>query len=148
MNDNLLKKLEKIYERYNELEKLLSEPEVITDSSRYTAYIKEHGSLSKLASKYIQLTETRARKQETESLFAQENTDKELAEMVKDELGDLEKQEESIMDEIKGLFIAEDKTSSKNVIAEIRAGTGGEEAAIFAADLFRMYAKYAESQGW
>ncbi|MDE1889631.1 MAG: peptide chain release factor 1 [Planctomycetota bacterium] len=148
MNDNLLKKLEKIYERYNELEKVLSDPEVITDSSRYTSYIKEHGSLSKLASKYIQLTETRARKQETESLFAQENTDKELAEMVKDELGDLEKQEESIMDEIKGLFIAEDKTSSKNVIAEIRAGTGGEEAAIFAADLFRMYAKYAESQGW
>lgn len=148
MNDNLLKKLEKMYERYNELERLLSNPEVIADSNRYTTYIKEHGCLSKMVNKYTQLTETRAKKQEAEGLLTQEGTDKEFAEMARDELGELEKQEESIMEEIKGLFITDDKTYGKNVIAEIRAGTGGEEAAIFAADLFRMYTKYAENQGW
>lgn len=148
MNDRLLKKLEKIYERYRELEKLLSDPEVIADSSRYTAYIKEHGSLSKMANKYMQLTETLTKKKEAEGFLAQEGEDKELAKMAMDELGFLEKQEESLFDEIKGLFVTEDKISSKNVIAEIRAGTGGDEAAIFAADLFRMYTKYAENQGW
>lgn len=148
MNDNLLKKLEKMYERYNELERQLSDPEVIADSHRYTAYIKEHGSLSKMVNKYTQLTETLAKKREAEGLLTQEGTDKEFAEMARDELGELEKQEDSIMEEIKGLFITDDKTYCKNVIAEIRAGTGGEEAAIFAANLFRMYTKYAENQGW
>ncbi|MBW7899326.1 Peptide chain release factor RF1 [Candidatus Brocadiaceae bacterium B188] len=148
MNDKLLKKLERIYERYHELEKLLSDPEVIADASRYTAYIKEHGSLSKMVSKYLQLSETLTRKKETEGFLAQEGEDKELAKMALDELGVLEKQEESLFEEIKGLFVTDDKISGKNVIAEIRAGTGGEEAAIFAADLFRMYTKYAENQGW
>lgn len=148
MNDNLLKKLEKIYERYSELEKLLSDPEVISDSNRYTIYLKEHGSYSKMVNKYTQLIETRTRKRDAESLLNQEGIDKEFAEMAKDELGELEKQEEFLFDEIKNLFISDDRTSSKNVIAEIRAGTGGDEAAIFAADLFRMYTKYAENQGW
>jgi peptide chain release factor 1 len=148
MNDKLLKRLEKLSERYNELEKLLSSPEVIADSSRYAAYVKEHGSLSRMVNKYTQLTETIARKRETEGLIAQEGNDKELAKMAKEELGFLEKQEKALFDEIKGLFVTEDKISGKNVIAEIRAGTGGEEAAIFAADLFRMYTKYAENQGW
>ncbi len=148
MNDKLLKKLEKVNQRYQELEKLLSDPEVIADVSRYTAYIKEHGSLSKMVNKYTQLTETLVKKKETEGFLAQEGEDKELAKMAMDELGFLEKQEESLFDEIKGLFVTEDKISGKNVIAEIRAGTGGDEAAIFAADLFRMYTKYAENQGW
>ncbi len=148
MNDNLLKKLEKIYQRYIELEKLLSDPKIIADTGRYTTYMKEHGSLSKMVNKYLQLTETLSRKEETKCLLNQENADKELAEMAKDELGELERQEEVLFDEIKGLLVSDDRTSSKNVIAEIRAGTGGDEAAIFAADLFRMYTKYAESQGW
>ena len=126
MNDTLLKKLEKMHERYNELERLLSDPEVIADSNRYTTYIKEHGSLSKMVSKYTQMTETLAKKRETEGLLTQEGTDKELAEMARDELGELEKQEDAIMEEIKGLFITDNKTYGKNVIAEIRAGTGGE----------------------
>ncbi|MBE7545539.1 MAG: peptide chain release factor 1, partial [Planctomycetia bacterium] len=138
----------KTYERYNELEKLLSDPEILADSGRYTAYIKEHGSLVKMAGKYLQLTETLTKKKEAEGFLAQEGEDKELAKMARDELGCLEKQEESLFEEIKGLLVTADKISGKNVIAEIRAGTGGEEAAIFAADLFRMYTRYAESQGW
>ena len=147
MNEKLLKKLEQMYTRYNELEKLLSDPEVISDTGRYTAYIKEHGSLSKMAGKYQQLSEIISRKKETEGLLAQEE-DKEMAKMARDELGLLIKQEEDLFDEVKGLLVTEDTVSSKNVIAEIRAGTGGGEAAIFAADLFRMYTRYAENQGW
>ncbi|MEK7699792.1 MAG: peptide chain release factor 1, partial [Planctomycetota bacterium] len=147
MNEKLLKKLEQIYERHKELEKLLSDPEVISDSSRYTAYIKEHGSTSKMAGKYLQLAETISRKKETEGLLAQEE-DKEMAKMARDELYLLKKQEETLFDEIKGMFVTDDEIASKNVIAEIRAGTGGDEAAIFAADLFRMYTRYAENQGW
>lgn len=148
MNDNFLKKIEKIYERYHELEKLLSDPEVLADSGRYTSYVKEHGNLSKIAGKYLQFMETRTRMQEAKELLIQEKADKELVEMAKEELVELERQEVVIFEEIKGLCITEDKIASKNVIAEIRAGTGGEEAAIFAADLFRMYTKYAENQGW
>ncbi|MBF8276425.1 MAG: rf1 [Candidatus Brocadiaceae bacterium] len=147
MNEKLLKKLEQMYTRYNELEKLLSDPEVISDAGRYTAYIKEHGSLSKMAGKYQQLSEIISRKKETEGLLAQEE-DKEMSKMARDELGLLVKQEEDLFDEVKGLLVTEDTVSSKNVIAEIRAGTGGGEAAIFAADLFRMYTRYAENQGW
>ncbi len=147
MNEKLLKKLEQMYTRYRDLEKLLSDPGVISDTSRYTAYIKEHGSLAKMAGKYLQLSETISRKKETEGLLAHEE-DKEMAKMARDELGLLVKQEEDLFDEIKGLFVTEDTVSSKNVIAEIRAGTGGGEAAIFAADLFRMYTRYAENQGW
>ncbi|MDR4507958.1 MAG: peptide chain release factor 1 [Candidatus Brocadiaceae bacterium] len=148
MNKNLLKKLETMYERFNELEKLLSDPGVISDSNRYTAYMKEHGSLSKMANKYLQLTKTHTRRKETESLLTQGDLDAEMVEMVNDELGNLEREEIAMIDEIKELFVSEDKTSNKNVIAEIRAGTGGEEAAIFAADLFRMYTRFAENQGW
>ncbi|MCF6157130.1 MAG: peptide chain release factor 1 [wastewater metagenome] len=148
MSNALLEKLEKIYERYNELEKMLSDPLVISDSNRYTVYIKEHGSYSKIVSKYTQLLDVRAKKQEVESLLVQEGADRELVEMARDELRELEKQEKIIIGEIEDWFVTDEKISCKNVIAEIRAGTGGEEAAIFAADLFRMYARYAEGRGW
>ncbi|MBM4054592.1 MAG: peptide chain release factor 1 [Planctomycetes bacterium] len=144
MNNNLLKKLEDMQKRYSELENLLADPQVIADSGRYTSLMKEHGSLSKIVPKYTQLTKTITRKQETENLLS----DAEFAEMARMELEELEEREKVILDEIKDLFISEDKTSGKSVIAEIRAGTGGEEAAIFAADLFRMYTRYAERQKW
>ncbi|MCF6148389.1 MAG: peptide chain release factor 1 [Candidatus Kuenenia sp.] len=144
MNKNLLKKLEDMQRRYNELENLLADPQVIADSGRYMSLMKEHGSLSKIVHKYTQLTKTLTRKQEAENLLS----DVEFADMARLELEELEEQEKVILDEIKDLFITEDKTANKNVIAEIRAGTGGEEAAIFAADLFRMYTRYAESQNW
>lgn len=144
MNNNLLKRLEDMQKRYNELENLLADPQVIADSGRYMSLMKEHGCLSKIVHKYAQLTKTYIRKQDAENLLS----DGEFADMARMELDELECQEKAIMDEIKELFITEDKTANKNVIAEIRAGTGGEEAAIFAADLFRMYIKYAERQNW
>lgn len=148
MYENLLKKLEKMAERYNELEKLLSNPEVLSDSTRYMTYMKEHGRLSKMVNKYEQITNTLTRRKEAEELLAQEKSDAELLEMAKEELDELRKIEKTTLAEIQELFVTEDKTSNKNVIAEIRAGAGGEEAAIFAANLFRMYSRYAENNGW
>jgi len=148
MVENLLKKLEEMQKRYNELETLLTRPEVLSDSSRYMSLMKEHGSLSKFVNKYARLSEMYKRRQEAEELLSQGEADEELTEMAEAELGELEEQEKTAIEEIKELFVMEDKTATKNVIAEIRAGAGGEEAAIFAADLFRMYTRYAERQGW
>lgn len=147
-NDKLLKKLREMLERYNELETLLSDPEVISDNARYTSYVKEHGRLSKFVSKYSQLDETLKQKEEAMAILSENNGDKDLHSLARDEVNNLEKKEAQLLEEIKSYFFTEDDKSNKNVIMEIRAGTGGEEAALFVADLFRMYTRYAEKQRW
>ena len=148
INDKLLKKLKEMFERNNELEKHLSDPEVIADGNRYTAYVKEHGRLSKFVSKYLQLDETLKRKEEASIIISENSDDKDLYEMARDELGVLEEKETELFEEVKGCFFTEGGDATKSAIMEIRAGTGGDEAALFAADLFRMYSKYAEKQKW
>jgi peptide chain release factor 1 len=147
-NEKLLKKLGEMLERYNELETLLSDPEVISDNARYTSYVKEHGRLSKFVGKYSQLDETLKQKEEARAILSENNGDKDLHNLARDEVNNLEKKEAQLFEEIKGYFFTEGDKSHKNVIMEIRAGTGGEEAALFVADLFRMYTKYAEKQKW
>ena len=144
----LFEKLESMYERYTELERLLADPEVIANSARYTACIKEHGSLSKIVSKYLQLNEVLKRKEDARAIFSDNSGDKDLQQLATDELDSLAVKEEALYKEIKQLFVSGDGGPQKNVIMEIRAGTGGEEAALFAGDLFRMYVKYAERQGY
>lgn len=148
INEKLLKKLGEMFERYNELENLLSNPEVISDNIRYTSYAKEHGRLSKLVSKYLQLNETLKQKEEANAIISENNGDKDLQNLAKDELDNLEKKELELLEEVKSCFFTEGEDSDKNAIMEIRAGTGGGEAALFAADLFRMYTRYAEKQSW
>nr|WP_203415347.1 peptide chain release factor 1 [Candidatus Scalindua japonica] len=148
MNDKLLKKLREMFERHNELEKQLSDPEVIADNTRYTSYVKEHGRLSKFVAKYLQLDETLKQKEEANAIISENNGDKDLYEMARDELGSLEEKEIELFEEVKGCFFTEGDDAGKNAIIEIRAGTGGDEAALFAADLFKMYTKYAEKQKW
>ncbi|HHT9126692.1 MAG TPA: peptide chain release factor 1 [Candidatus Brocadiia bacterium] len=143
----LFKKLESMYERYTELERLVADPEVIANSARYTVCIKEHGSLSKIISKYLELNEVLRRKEEARIVFSDNSGDKDLQLLATDELDSLTAKEEALYKEIKQLFVSGDGGPQKNVIMEIRAGTGGEEAALFAGDLFRMYVKYAERQG-
>lgn len=148
INDKLLKKLKEMFERHNELEKHLSDPEVIADSARYTSYVKEHGRLSKFVTKYLQLDETLKQKEEARAIISENNGDKDLYEMARDELSSLEEKEIELFEDVKGCFFTEGGDSNKNVIMEIRAGTGGDEAALFAADLYKMYTKYAEKQKW
>ncbi len=148
INEKLLKKFREMFERYNELEKLLLNPDIISDNSRYTTYVKEHGRLSKFAGKYLQLDETLKQKEEAETILSENNGDRDLYNLAKDEFDNLEKKEVELFEDIKRYFFTQSAESDKNVIMEIRAGTGGEEAALFAADLFRMYTKYAERQNW
>jgi peptide chain release factor 1 len=148
INDKLLKKLKEMFERYNELEKHLSDPEVIADNTRYTSYVKEHGKLSKFVAKYVQLDETLKRKEEANAIISENNGDKDLYEMAREELDTLEEKEIELFEEVKGCFFTEGGDADRNSIMEIRAGTGGDEAALFAADLFKMYTKYAEKQKW
>jgi len=137
-----------MFERHNELEKHLSDPEVIADNTRYTSYVKEHGRLSKFVTKYLQLDETLRQKEEASAIISENSGDKDLYEMARDELGSLEEKEIELFEEVKGCFFTESGDATKSAIMEIRAGTGGDEAALFAADLFKMYSKYAEKQKW
>ncbi len=148
INDKLLMKLKEMFERHNELEKLLSDPEVIADNTRYTSYVKEHGRLSKFVAKYLQLEETLKQKEEASSIISENSGDKDLYEMARDELGSLEEKEIELFEEVKGCFFTESNDATRSAIMEIRAGTGGDEAALFAADLFKMYSKYAEKKKW
>jgi len=148
INEKLLKKLKEMFERHSELEKQLADPEVIADNTRYTSYVKEHGRLSKFVAKYLQLDKTLKQKEDARLIISEDNGDKDLCEMARDELGTLEEKEIKLFEEVKGCFFTEDGDSNKSAIMEIRAGTGGDEAALFAADLFKMYSKYAEKQKW
>lgn len=148
INDKLLKKLKEMFERHSELEKHLSDPEVISDNTRYTSYVKEHGRLSKFVTKYLKLDETLKQKEEARDILAESNGDKDLCNLARDELDSLEEKELELFEEVKGCFFTEGDDSGKSAIMEIRAGTGGDEAALFAADLFKMYTKYAEKQKW
>lgn len=148
INNKILDKLEKMNKRFDELEGLIVDQKVLNNNALYTSYIKERGSLSKIIEKYKELSKTLDQKKETEVILSDKHSDKGIQELAKDELDALKKEEDSAFKEIKQLFLIENKESMKNVIAEIRAGTGGEEAALFAANLFRMYTRFAETQGW
>jgi len=142
----MLERLQEIKERYDEINHLLAAPDLPKDRERYTQLTKEHASLEEYMGPYRRLMEL----EEAISSHAamQDDPDPEMRELVRDELEHLRAQKTELEQTIRTLFIPRDPNDDKDVILEIRAGTGGEEAALFAADLFRMYARYAESQGW
>lgn len=148
VNDKILDKLESMRKRFDELEELIVKQEIISDNVLYISYIKERGSLVKLVEKYLVLNEALTGIADARLIINDDGSDEEMKELATEELAELEKRESRLFDEIKQLFLTENKDSMKNVIAEIRAGTGGDEAALFAANLYRMYTRYAERQGW
>lgn len=148
LHKKMMLKLEEMNRRFEELDKLITDQDVINNTAMYTAYIKEHGCLLRIAEKYRCLVKIIEQKKETEIIVNDKESDDEFRDLAEDELKVLSNNEDAAYEEIKQLFLTENKESMKGVIAEIRAGTGGDEAALFAADLFRMYAKYAETQGW
>ncbi len=142
----MINKLQGIEERFVKLEQLLSDPSVIGDQVRYQKYIKEHGELSKIVTGFREY-----RRVENELLDAEDmlkDKDPEIREMAKEEASALEERKTELERELKMLLMPKDSRDDKNVILEIRAGTGGEEAGLFAADLFRMYSRFAESNRW
>ncbi len=144
--DPIFAKLEEVVDRLREVEGLLSDPQAASNQDRFRGLTKEHAELSPLVeafNNYRQLCEEIAGHRE----LLQES-DAELKEMAKEELPALEERRFEMEQGLKLLLLPKDPNDAKNVILEIRAGTGGDEAALFAGNLFRMYGRYAERQGW
>ncbi|WP_434064831.1 peptide chain release factor 1 [Sanyastnella coralliicola] len=143
----MIDKLVAIEDRYREVSMLIVDPEVIADNKRYATLMKEYKDLGKivdLSKRYRNVVDNIASSRE----MLETETDPEMKEMAQEELLSLQEEESSLQEEVKVALIPKDPEDSKNVIVEIRAGTGGDEASIFAGDLFRMYTKYLETKGW
>jgi peptide chain release factor 1 len=145
--NNLLTRLDGLVGKYEEIELLITDPSVIADMRRFVKLNKEYkelGALMQARAKYMQLIR---QLDEAKELFATE-TDAEMREMAREEIDQCEVQLPALEEEIKLLLVPADPEDDKNVIMEIRGGTGGDEAALFAGDLFKMYTKYCEQKGW
>jgi peptide chain release factor 1 len=143
----LFEKLKQVESRYEDLTKELSSPEVHDDSARFQKLAKMHAELSQVVEKYREWKIGDQTLRETRQLLA-DSTDAEMKQMAHDEQKSLEEKMLRLEQELRLLLLPKDPLDEKNVIVEIRAGTGGDEASLFAAELFRMYSRYAESQGW
>ena len=140
-------KLDSIEKRFKELEAQLSDSTVMQDMKKYSELMKEHASTKEIVDSYNLYKKTVSQLEEAREMAGSES-DPELKEMAKEEIKELEEQKENQIKELRTLLIPKDPLDLKNIIMEIRAGTGGDEAALFAADLFRMYSKYAELKKW
>ena len=143
----MLQKLEEVKQEYDKLTKELESPDVFKDIDRYSKISKEHSDLKPVVEKYVEYKKVTSQLEENKELLKDEK-DHEMKEMIKAEIEQLEEDKEKLEEELKLLLLPKDPNDDKNVILEIRAGTGGEEAALFAADLFRMYSRYAERNKW
>src|SRR5438034_6718926 len=143
----LIEKLRNVEARYEELNQLLAEPEVVSDSKRYPKTAKAHSEIGEIVSKFREYKDLERAISETASMVREE-TDVELKAMAEEELASLEQRLAQCETELKLLLLPKDPNDERNVILEIRAGTGGDEAALFVADVFRMYSRYAETQRW
>lgn len=148
MSDNsLLSRLDGIETRFEEVATLITDPSVIADMKRYVRLTKEYKELEKLVKATVRYRELTGNIDEARAILAEES-DEELRAIAREELDRDLAAQPALEEEIKLLLIPEDPEDSKNAIVEIRGGTGGDEAAIFAGDLFKMYVKYCESKGW
>jgi len=142
----MFEKLKGIEERFVKLEQLLSDPAVISDQKKYQEYLIEHGELNKVVPVFREYEGFLDELSEAKELLKDEDPD--MRAMAKEEIPDLESKIEDYKSKLNVLLMPKDPRDSKNVLLEIRAGTGGEEAGIFAGDLFRMYSRYTESKNW
>jgi peptide chain release factor 1 len=140
-------KLAAIESRYDELERLLSDPAVLSDYDKIAEYSKERASLSEIVETYREYQRQTSQLDDARALLDGE-TDAELRALALEEIAALESRTEALRERLKLLLLPKDKRDDKNVIMEIRAGAGGDESALFAADLFRMYSYYAQKRGW
>ena len=142
----MLNKLEEVADRFREVEGLLSEPAVVNDQNRYRALTKEHAELVDVVGRYERYCQVRQEIAGSQELL--KDSDPDVREMANAEVADLESEKNALEAQLKLMLLPKDPNDTRNVILEVRAGTGGDEAALFAGDLFRMYTRYAENQGW
>ncbi len=143
----LFQKLDQIEAKYEELTQQLSSPDVLSDSSRYQKLAKTHAELAEVVAKYREWKELEKNLTGAKQMLV-ETDDPEMKQMAHDEEHLLEEKIQTVERELKLLLLPRDPNDEKNVLVEIRAGTGGDEASLFAGELFRMYSRYAEAQGW
>ena len=146
MKASLLNRLDTLSERFEELSALLSDAEVISDQDRFRAYSKEYAELEATVKCYESWRSVKGDLEEARSLL--KDSDPDLREMAEEDAAASEAQLVELEEELNRLLLPKDPNDGRNVFLEVRAGTGGDEAAIFAGDLFRMYSRYAERQGW
>ena len=143
----MIDKLNIIQQRFDEVADLIIQPDIIADQKRYVKLNKEYKDLKKMVDKRKEYLEVLANLEEAEEILS-DGSDAEMVEMAKMQLDEAKEAMPKLEEEIKYLLIPKDPEDEKDVVMEIRAGTGGDEASIFAGDLYRMYAKYCESKGW
>ena len=143
----MLDKLAALEERFELIAGKISDPDVIADQESWRKYCKEHSDLTPIIEKYRELKTAKQTIEDDKEMLSSPQ-DKEFEEMIRLEMSEAEETVERAVEELKILLLPKDPNDDKNVIMEIRGGTGGEEAALFAADLMRMYTMYAETQGW
>ena len=144
----MFQKLEAVEKRFEELTQKISDPEVIARQNEWREYMKEHAELEPIVEKYREYKKVKKEYQEAKEMMDDASTDKELKDLAEMEMLEAKEKLPKIEEEIKILLIPKDKDDDKNVICEIRAGAGGDEAALFAGTLFRMYSMYAERKHW
>ncbi|MBI1912875.1 MAG: peptide chain release factor 1 [Deltaproteobacteria bacterium] len=140
------KRLEEVEQRFNELSDILARPEVAGDQEQYQKYIREHASLRDIVEVYRELKKVDSELAENKQIL--EGKDEDLRELAKEEIPLLQKKREELTTRIKIMLLPKDPNDDKNIIIEIRAGAGGDESALFAAEIFRMYQRYSENQRW
>jgi len=146
--DSLLAKLDQLDARYSEIEKQIAEPEINRDSARLIALSKEQGKLKAIVTKYRQYKKVVAGIEEAEQILSDDTADEDFRTLAKEEMQQFEGKKTGLLEEITNTMIMADDMDIDSVIMEIRAGTGGEEAALFARDLYEMYTRYAETRRW
>ncbi len=144
----MFNKLETVVSRYEQISTELSQPQTAADTELFTKLMKEHGTLAPIVEKYREYTALQTAEREAKEIIAESAGDKELKELAEQELKSAAEGLARCAEELKLLLLPRDPNDEKNVIVEIRAGTGGEEAALFAADLYRMYTMYSEARRW
>lgn len=147
MSKSLIPKLEAIKQRYNEVADLIIQPDIISDQKKYSSLNKEYSDLGKIVRVYDQYKNALDNIAESEEIIA-DGSDRDLVEMAKEEKLEAQAKLPGLEEELKVLLIPKDPADDKNVIVELRAGTGGDEAAIFVEDVYRMYTMYFKSKGW
>ena len=145
---NMMDKLQAVEDKYLELESLISDPSVLEDMSRWQRYNREHAGLEPIVTAYREYKQVCTGIEDDKNMLSEGIDDNEFRHMVEEELAELRARKEDLDEQLPILLLPRDPNDDKNVLLEIRAGTGGEEAALFGGDLLRMYMRYAERKGW
>ncbi|AKO94791.1 peptide chain release factor 1 [Priestia filamentosa] len=140
-------RLDSVEMRYDKLNELLSDPEIVNDANKLREYSKEQSDIQETVEAYREYKEVKEQLDEAK-LMLEDKLDAEMKEMVKEEISELSEREEELVERLKILLVPKDPNDDKNVIMEVRGAAGGDEAALFAGDLYRMYSRYAEANGW